>query len=820
MKFLAAEFASLQTGSLASSLVTDLPALTGDEIRDKLDELENGGLFNRLGIHNFLEGDFFGWYLSAWDKDLDESVREMARALSDFEPATSTLEPEVTRDLLKKLYQYLVPQELRHDLGEYYTPDWLAELVLNEVGYNGNPDERLIDPACGSGTFLVLAINRVKEYAEEHLLQEREVVDKILANIVGFDLNPLAVISARTNYLLALGNLARYKSSLDIPIYLCDSILTPSAYEKQQASYLTDYTIPSVVGEFHVPREIVEKHQVDTLTTLLEGCVRHGDSTEEFIERARRQLNFEEGLAESSLAALFDQILALERADRNGIWARIIKNAFAPLFVGQFDMVVGNPPWVNWESLADEYRKATRGLWQRYGLLTGRGQLDRMRGGKKDLAILMVYSTMDNYLKDGGKLGFVITQTLFKTKGASDGFRRFQLGDGQELKVLKVNDLVELQPFEGASNRTATVVLQKGEKTEYPVIYILWRKARLGRIGVDSNLEDVEERTKKIMLSARPVNAAETTSPWLTSSSSTLTALQKITGPSPYRAHEGTNTGGLNGVYWIRIVDRRPDGLLRVKNLHDVGKNKVKQVEALIEPDLVYPLLQGRDVRRWQAQPSAYILLPQHRQRQREGIDENFLKLQLAATYAYLKEFEAELSERADRRYYPKGSPFYTMRNVAKYTFAPYKVVWAGFGVSRMMAAVVGEVAGKAVIANQAMHPFIDVESETEAHFLCACLNSAPFDIGVQSHTQRGGKSFAQPNILEHLCIPRFDPQNPLHQSLASLSRRAHELVAQGKASQEELRRVQEEIDHKAAELWGLSEEELEEIKRSLAEIS
>jgi len=79
---------------------------------------------------------------------------------------------------------------------------------------------------------------------------------------------------------------------------------------------------------------------------------------------------------------------------------------------------------------------------------------------------------------------------------------------------------------------------------------------------------------------------------------------------------------------------------------------------------------------------------------------------------------------------------------------------------------------------------------------------------------------FSQPNILEHLCIPRFDPQNPLHQSLASLSRRAHELVAQGKASQEELRRVQEEIDHKAAELWGLSEEELEEIKRSLAEIS
>lgn len=69
--------------------------------------------FNRLGIRNFLEGGFFGWYITAWDEELVESVREMTRLLSEFEPATSSLEPEATRDLLKKLYQYLVPRELR-----------------------------------------------------------------------------------------------------------------------------------------------------------------------------------------------------------------------------------------------------------------------------------------------------------------------------------------------------------------------------------------------------------------------------------------------------------------------------------------------------------------------------------------------------------------------------------------------------------------------------------------------------------------------------------------------------------------------------------
>jgi len=155
MKFLAVELASLQGGALVSSFVTALPAMTEKQLRRELTNLENGGTFALLGINNFLEGDFFGWYLDAWSDALADGIRAMARTLADFEPATTTLEPEHTRDLLKKLYQYLVPRKLRHDLGEYYTPDWLAERLLNQVGYKGEPDKRLIDPGCGSGTFLI-----------------------------------------------------------------------------------------------------------------------------------------------------------------------------------------------------------------------------------------------------------------------------------------------------------------------------------------------------------------------------------------------------------------------------------------------------------------------------------------------------------------------------------------------------------------------------------------------------------------------------------------------------------------------------------------
>lgn len=132
-----------------------------------------------------MEGDFFRWYLYAFDSpELKEAIKEIARGLSEFEPATSTLDPISTRDLLKKLYQYLVPKEVRHRLGEYYTPDWLAELLLNEVGYDGNTLKRFLDPACGSGTFLVLAIQRaIKHGREKEKIPDLEIAKRIVANI-------------------------------------------------------------------------------------------------------------------------------------------------------------------------------------------------------------------------------------------------------------------------------------------------------------------------------------------------------------------------------------------------------------------------------------------------------------------------------------------------------------------------------------------------------------------------------------------------------------------------------------------------------------
>ena len=95
---------------------------------------------------------------------------------------------------------------------------------------------------------------------------------------------------------------------------------------------------------------------------------------------------------------------------------------------GDVRLVVGNPPWIAWDNLPGDYREATKPLWQRYGLFSLSGNDARHGGGKKDLSMLVLYAAADRYLHDGGRLGMVITQTLFQSKGAGDGFRRFQLG--------------------------------------------------------------------------------------------------------------------------------------------------------------------------------------------------------------------------------------------------------------------------------------------------------------------------------------------------------------------------------------------------------
>lgn len=781
------------------------------KLRSYLTDLETGGLFAQLGIRNFLEGDFFTWYLESWSDELTHAVREMVGHLARFSLVTLDVDPEETRDLLKQLYQNLMPKQLRHALGEYYTPDWLARRLLVQLNYDGNPAKRILDPACGSGTFLVLALKQVRQFADEKLLAPDMVLESVLHNVVGFDLNPLAVVSARTNYLLALGDLIQHRhGDIDIPVYLADSIRTPSA----DTSLLGGdaFTVNTAVGEFRVPHSLVLRREVDKLTDALEECVRNRFSRRQFEDRFAQQFSVNTASEREVAADLFAKLADLEEQGIDGIWARILRNAFAPLFQEPFDFIAGNPPWVNWESLPADYRQESKDLWTRHNLFPHAGFETILGKGKKDISMLMTFVAADDYLRDGGKLGFVITQSLLKSSGAGQGFRRMVPASGTPLRVISVDDMVNLNPFEGASNRTAVIVLQKGTTTSYPVPYNQWSKRLPGRVPETASLEEVVASCRVRQHVAQPVDSGDTTSSWMSGRRRSLRAAAKVVGQSDYQARAGASTW-MNGVYWLRIEEEVPGGVL-VSNLPETGKATLDSVQVVLEPDLLYPLLRAGDVSRWHAQPVFSILMVQD-PKKRRGYDEDWLKTQYPRTYAYLSRFRDVLASRSGyRRYYSASDPFYSMFNVAEYTFAPYKVVFPSIG-TELACAVVSQDGGKFVIP-QHIVTIVPLHDENEAHYVCACMNSAPARFTIEAYSQKGGKSFATPQALEHVGVPRYSPENSIHVDLARCSRRAHESVAAD--VDRDMKEIETSLDGLAAQLWGLTPPELKDLHLSLEE--
>ena len=485
-----------------------------------------------------------------------------------------------------------------------------------------------------------------------------------------------------------------------------------------------------------------------------------------------------------------------------------------------FDYVVGNPPWVRWGYLADEYRKATEKLWVDYGLFSLKGMAARLGAGEKDFSMLFLYACADAYLKEGGWLGFVITQEVFKAKGAGEGFRRFRLGaDGVPLKVIRAADLVSVKPFEGAANKTAMIIAEKGTETTYPVPYILWQKKKgVGNIDTAALLTDVIELTTRGELQASPIG--DRTTSWQTTREGQVGALARVRGKPAYKAYRGASTEPY-GVFWLKVKTVRPDGFLVVENLPELGKREIRKHDsAVVEPDLVYPAVRGRDIKRWHARPEIYVVIVQD-PATREGYPESRMKVEWPETYGYLLNFKHELLNRGSRavRELAERTVFYTMYGIGTYTFAPYKVVWkrmAGDLVAAVVSTFPTPFGDRLGIATDTTS-LIPFDSAAEAHYVCALLNSLPARVFIRSFSS-AGRGFGAPSIINHVALPEYDFNNPLHGSLASLSQRAHVLASRGKEVEEELRRVEDEIDQKAAEVWGLAEEEMKDIEASLKE--
>jgi type I restriction-modification system DNA methylase subunit len=165
--------------------------------------------------HFFSEGTF-DWYRP--NRDL--ALRLLWRlAHYDFR--------DVDQDIIGYLYARYATEEHRHNTGMYYTPPEVVDYILERVGFSGREVvvKRLLDPACGSGTFLVRAARRILEAFKDPsgvIPEEKQdqALRAVLENLVGLDLNPFACYLAEINLLIQVVDLVKDLKGRGVEVHL------------------------------------------------------------------------------------------------------------------------------------------------------------------------------------------------------------------------------------------------------------------------------------------------------------------------------------------------------------------------------------------------------------------------------------------------------------------------------------------------------------------------------------------------------------------------------------------------------------------------
>ena len=386
---------------------------------------------------------------------------------------------------------------------------------------------------------------------------------------------------------------------------------------------------------------------------------------------------------------------------------------------------------------------------------------------------------MDKLLKDGGILAFVIRQGVFKSAQNGVGFRSFRLKDECGIKVLRADDLSKIRAFDNATNSTALVYLKKGDDTSYPVPYILWEKRNdLKKLSFNgySELREVKSQMTLIRQKAMPAVEDDITSIWLTANEDELESMNKVLGKNNYKARTGVFTGGANAVYWLNV--NRQDGTkVEISNIVERAKRKAEKVTRTIEPNYVFPMLKGSNVRKWNISYDTYLLCPHTSETKMWPVPQTVLEEEAPDTLEYLKYFKEDLDARKGFAGWEKEiqkQEFQAILRIGEYTFSPYKVIWK-YIASEFVCAVISNVddeflGNKMILPNEKIM-YVSFEDEDEAYYLCGILSSTLVANCVRSYMNPTSISA---HVLDKLNIPTFDRNNNDHIAIAQECKNGH----------------------------------------------
>ena len=378
---------------------------------ERPDDLLKGHILaEQSDLHGIIDADLF-----TWPTEVKESayLREIARVVERFDWTQNPTEVAPT------LYQNVITQEERKRLGEYYTPRWLAQEITETV-VDAPLDQRVLDPSCGSGTFIETAVNRILNHAGK--LSATEKLRKLQENVVGNDIHPVAVQLAKATWVMAAAKTIRAarkedpdSGTVSAPIYLGDSMQlrydTGTLTASQSIELETRETLPGQPGPitFSIPKELARQQtEIDQLISEMATNIDEGQDPERVADNY--QMTDESRKNITAVAALMKELHA---AGRNHVWAYYIRNMIRPAVIAEqkVDRIIGNPPWLTYGQSADIIRQELRDMSEkRYRIWAG-----RKLAPHQEIATLFYTRCAELYAKPQTIIGMVMPHSALRS---------------------------------------------------------------------------------------------------------------------------------------------------------------------------------------------------------------------------------------------------------------------------------------------------------------------------------------------------------------------------------------------------------------------
>jgi hypothetical protein len=720
--------------------------------------LLSGSSFEQSNIFGVVEADFFDWVVLR--RGGEAFIRALARRLARFDWGA------VKHDVLKVLYESVIRPEIRKKLGEYYTPDWLAEKVVEEV-VTDPLKQRVLDPACGSGTFLFHAVRRYLAAADAKKIALTATLDGVTSHVLGMDLHPVAVTLARVTYLLAIGKqrLNRKRGPIQIPVFLGDSMQwrqkNPTLFTERELRIVADDKRELVVAEFRFPSSVLKNAQdFDTLVQRLADLAASGDDSKK-TPKARSAVGVLRHLAipeeaHATITATFETMCRLHDQGRNHIWGYYIRNLARPEWLARIenraDVLVGNPPWLSYRFMPVRMQESFREM----------SEARRLWGGAKvatnqDLSALFATRMVQLYLKMDGRFGFVMPNAVVD-RGQFSGFRSgsFDDTDGELRVAFGVPwDLRRLRPH--FFPRGAAVIF--GKRSALPGKMPAEIEDWTGRLpATNAPWKDIEGLVTRISSSpAAPVAGSSYKKRFLQGASLVPRVLVMV---------EKEKRGPLG----------QASGKAIVHSARSANEKKpwsdLPSLRGVVETDFLRPVYLGESILPYRALKPALGVIPRDMKFLLDPAGDRIDHYPGLAAWVRRAD-QLWMEHRSSDRLTLMEQINFHNKLEGQFPMQPQRIVYAKAG----MHVVAARIDNRRAVIDHKLY-WATAASVEEAHYLCAILNAAVITELVRPLMSYGKDERDVDKHIWKLPIPMFDEENPEHAALASLGQKAEEAIA------------------------------------------